>query len=244
MANVAPDPVRCIDEKSRKKQHPRREVAHRRRRRRGRLGRPRRFPYHVAMARIGIFGGSFDPIHNGHLVVMCEAVEILRLDRLLCVPAARSPFKPRGTTWSDAVRLDAVREAVAPHPSIHVDDCELRRPAPSYTIDTIRDVAERHPGDDLFLLLGADSLGEFPKWKDIAAIVAAVTIAVAVRPGHVIDRTALAEALPGIRMVELPTTPTGVSSTLVRSRIRAGLPLLGYVPESVARRLADATPSA
>ena len=195
------------------------------------------------MARIGIFGGSFDPIHNGHLVVMCEAVEILRLDRLLCVPAARSPFKPRGTTWSDAVRLDAVREAVGRHPSIEVDDCELRRPAPSYTIDTVRGVVERFPGDDLFLVLGADSLTEFPKWKDVAAIVAAVTVAVAVRPGHAIDRTTLAENVPGVRVVELPTTPTGVSSTLVRSRIRAGLPLVGYVPESVARRLAEATPS-
>jgi nicotinate-nucleotide adenylyltransferase len=192
------------------------------------------------MARLCIFGGSFDPIHNGHLVVMCEAIDILRLDRMICVPAARSPFKPQGTTWSDALRLEAVRDAVAGHPKIVVDDRELRRPPLLH-----RRYDSRIRGGTSRRRTLPPARGRFDGGVSEVALRRRHRRRRGDRgsgtPGSRPDRVALAAAIPGLRLVEIPTTPTGISSTLVRSRIRAGLPLSGYVPESVARRLADAT---
>lgn len=185
------------------------------------------------MLRYGVFGGSFDPIHNGHLIVIQEMIEVLSLDRLFLVPAARSPHKPQGTSLPESVRLDAIRAATTDLPRVMIEDCELKREPPSYTISTLHHLDRLHPDAAWYLILGADSLIDFPQWKDAPEIARRCTLALATRPGTAIDRRSLATSLPHAKIVEVPTTPCGVSSTLIRARWRAGLSLRGYVPSEV-----------
>jgi nicotinate-nucleotide adenylyltransferase len=183
---------------------------------------------------LGILGGSFDPVHNGHVVLAVEAVERLRLDRLLVVPAHRSPHKTGFPAAAPEVRLELLRLAFAGVPRIEVSDVELRRPEPSFTIDTIAEVARLHTDAELVLLLGLDALEDFPRWKAVAQIVAKCRLAVFQRPGS--GEEVLLEArraLPGLRVEPLTTPLLEISSTRVRERARAGLTLAGLVPDAV-----------
>ncbi len=189
------------------------------------------------MPRIGVFGGSFDPIHNGHLIVISEMIEVLSLDKLVVIPAARSPHKPLGSSLTDSLRLAAVKAALSSFPRVEIDECELNRPPPSYTFDTLTELTDARPDADWYLILGADSLKDFPRWKDADEILRRCTLALAMRPGSIVDRTPIATAFSNAKVIEVPTTPCGISSTLVRARWRAGLTLKGYVPDSVAALL-------
>src|ERR1035441_9971063 len=106
--------------------------------------------------KLGIFGGSFDPVHLGHLLVAQAAVEELGLDRLFFIPAAQSPFKPENKPAPDAVRLQLLRLALAGKTNCEIDEQEIRRGGISYTVDTLRDYAKRFSGAKLFYLIGAD----------------------------------------------------------------------------------------
>ena|ERR1043166_837846 len=115
------------------------------------------------MKKIGIYGGTFDPIHHGHLILGRQACEELGLDRLIFVPAALSPFKK--ATHADAeARMLMLRAAVEGELMFTVNDCELRRPPPSYSIDTVSEIHEREPDADLFWLLGADNVDRLTSW--------------------------------------------------------------------------------
>jgi nicotinate-nucleotide adenylyltransferase len=179
------------------------------------------------MSRIGLFGGTFDPPHVGHLALAEAARQRLRLDRVVFVPAGDPPHK-RGRRLSPAAdRLAMTRLAVRGLPGFEVSTVEIRRRGPSFTVDTLRRLAARHPGARLFLLLGADSLGEFRTWRDPDGIRRLATLAVAARPGHRLR-------LPrGVRRIDSP--PLDVSSSALRARARAGRPLRVLVPEPVAR---------
>ena len=117
------------------------------------------------MEKIGLFGGSFDPVHLGHLLVAQAAIEELGLDKLFFIPAAQSPFKPENQPASTPARLQLLRLALAGRMNCGIDDQEIRRGGVSYTIDTLRDYAKKFPGAELFYLIGADHAAKLDKWR-------------------------------------------------------------------------------
>ena len=181
------------------------------------------------MRRIGLFGGTFDPPHLGHLALAEVARDRLRLDEVRFVPSGRPPHK-RGARVSPARhRLAMTRLAVRGNPIFTVSTIETRRGGPSFTVETLRHVANEKPPARLFLLMGADSLEEFATWRDPDAIRRLATLVVAVRPGG--------GRKPGRgrdrRVVHLENPGLAISSSLVRTRVRAGRSVRYLVPESV-----------
>ena len=135
------------------------------------------------MRRIGLFGGTFDPPHLGHLVLAEWARARLRLDRVVFVPAGTPPHK-RGRRLTDAaLRLVLTQLAVRGNPAFTVSGFEARRAGPSFTVDTLRHFHARQPGARFYLLMGADSLADFPDWHEPAEIARLATLVVAARPG-------------------------------------------------------------
>jgi nicotinate-nucleotide adenylyltransferase len=182
--------------------------------------------------RIGVFGGTFDPPHVGHLLMATDAREALKLDRLIFVPAGAQPFKigtPPVASGQD--RLEMVRLAVADDANYVVDDAEINRKGLSFTVDTLEHLSERNPAAQLFLLLGEDVLAGFEQWRNPARIRELATLAVVRRAdasGSRVDPIA-----PGVLTVS--TRRVDVSSTEVRERRHAGKSIKGLVPESVER---------
>jgi len=192
-------------------------------------GRPRTL-------RIGVFGGTFDPPHLGHLALAEWARESLALDRVLFVPAGAPPHKqaPRAAV---ATRVALVRAAVRGNPAFGVCTLEARRAGPSYTVDTLRALAGEHPGAELWLLVGADMFETMSTWRDIRGIVRLARIGVALRPGSAAAvRPAWARGGLGLRALANPALE--ISSSGVRARARAGRSLRYLVPDAVARLVA------
>lgn len=177
--------------------------------------------------RIGVFGGTFDPPHLGHLMVAADAHEALELDRLLLVPSAVHPFKGGSVRAPAELRVEMVRAAVRGDDRFEVDDVELRRPGPSYTVDTLRALRGRHPEAEIFFLLGADNLRELPAWREPEEIARLATLAVISRGGEHAGPDLPYPALPvRVRRVD-------VSATEVRRRVGAGKSIRYLVPEAV-----------
>lgn len=178
--------------------------------------------------RIGVFGGTFDPIHIGHLLIAELAKEHLELDRVLLVPAAVSPFKTGREPRADAKqRLEMVRLATGGNPAFLVDDREMQRGGTSYTIDTLTELAEENENADLYFLIGGDSVRDFPKWKEPAAICERATIGVLARGGHAPPNIGLITDLvpqkkPDEVAVLIPTRQIEISSSDLRSRFASG----------------------
>ncbi len=179
---------------------------------------------------IGIFGGSFNPPHFGHLIVLESVQDQLQFDRVIFVPSAQPPNKRDMALESAAARLEMTRLAVAGNPHFEVSDIEVRRTGLSYTIDTISALGELHPGADCSLIIGVDNFMEFPTWKAADEILARVQLVVMNRPGF--------QQAPGhqpygklARFVNVPQI--GISSTDIRRRIRMGRSIRYLVPESV-----------
>jgi len=184
------------------------------------------------MLRIGLFGGSFDPVHLGHLLVGQAAREELELVRLHFIPAAQSPFKPQQKPAPASVRLQLLRLALAGIDWCVVDDQEVTRGGISYTIDTVRDYARRFPGAQLFYLVGADHVPQLPKWREAGELARLVQIAVIARPGQ--NDAPMPAPFRG-HMVR--GFPLGVSSSQIRARIKAGKPIEPLVPAPVAEAI-------
>ena len=182
--------------------------------------------------RLGLFGGSFDPVHCGHLLVAQAACEELRLDRLFFIPAAQSPFKPQSAPAPAAERLKLLRLALAGWTNCEVDGQELARGGTSFTIDTLRDYARRFPEADLFYLIGADHVPTLPKWRDAAELAELAEFVVIPRPGQ-----APVPFPPPFRGQELSGFPLDVSSSQIRARVKAGLSIRGLVPDAVAEAI-------
>jgi nicotinate-nucleotide adenylyltransferase len=183
--------------------------------------------------RIGVFGGTFDPPHVGHLLMATDAREALNLDRLIFVPAGAQPFKvdtPPIASGQD--RLEMVRLAVADDANYVVDDAEINRKGLSFTVDTLEHLSKKHQGATLFLLVGEDVLGGFEQWRNPARIRELATLAVVRRSGAGAGSSADPIA-PGVLTVS--TRRIDVSSTEIRERRRAGKSIKGFVPESVER---------
>ena len=175
---------------------------------------------------MGVLGGTFDPPHIGHLIVASEALWQLRLDEVRLVPARVPPHKPDGS-WADAEwRARWVEAAVAGQPGLVVSRIELARTGPSYTADTLEEMAAAQPGVRLWFILGTDQLAELPGWRDPARILAAARLAAVPRNGR--DRRqlgALADRIAPGRVDWLDVPEIAVSSSMIRERMAAGQPI-------------------
>jgi nicotinate-nucleotide adenylyltransferase len=196
--------------------------------------------------RVGCFGGTFDPVHCGHLILAESCREALGLDLVRFVVAGAPPHKAARVHATAADRLAMARLAITGNPAFVVDDRETRRTRLSFTIDTVREMRAESPADELVWLIGADTLPELPAWREAAALVDLVTIATASRPGsdpEVALRSLSAPFGPErVRRLRehLVTMPlVGISSTEVRARVAAGRSVRYLVPDGVARHLAD-----
>jgi len=187
--------------------------------------RGRRFCCIVKHMRIGLYGGSFDPIHLGHLLLARDAVEQLGLDRLIFLPANHSPHKPEIRITSGPIRLEMIRAAIADEPRFDADDRELRRAPPSYAIDTVREFLAESPGAEVTYLIGADNVDLLHTWREIDALRELVRFAVFARGDQV---PTLDPGTPVIRrQIE-------ISSTEIRNRIANGERVRYLVPDEVA----------
>lgn len=192
--------------------------------------------------RIGVFGGAFDPPHAAHVALARTAIDQLQLDELRVVPTGYAWHKNRPLSRPDH-RLNMALLAFSGMPGVHVDDRELRRAGPSYTIDTLEALRQEQPGCMLFLMIGGDQLAAFDKWRRWQDILVLATVCVAQRLpqlGAPADTQALVPALPGLKSLQFPAMP--VSATDIRQRLASqsqvpGSPpadLRGLVPEDVA----------
>lgn len=189
----------------------------------------------MAAERIGVFGGTFDPPHNGHLAVAVNAVHDLDLDRILLV-VANEPWQKVGTRSISpaADRLAMVEAAVEGADRLHASDIEIRRGGPSYTADTLVGLAAAHPDAELFLVLGADSAAGLDTWERGDTVRTLARIVVVDRPG------AGSGALPpSWEALHLEVPQLEVSSTELRRRVREGRPLDFLVPRSVVSVIAE-----
>jgi nicotinate-nucleotide adenylyltransferase len=188
--------------------------------------------------RIGVLGGTFDPIHYGHLAAAEEAVSVCNLERVLFVPAARPPHK-RGETISGAEhRVSMVRRAIEDNPTFLLSDLEIHRRGPSYTVDTLRQLHRDWVASELFFIVGMDSLAELPLWHQPEALLEQAVLVAIQRPGVPdVDLHELSGRLPlvkeRVRLVAMPGLGLAVSSTELRERVASGRSIRYLVPESV-----------
>jgi len=189
-----------------------------------------------ATHRIGLYGGTFDPIHIGHLIIAEEARASLQLDRVVFIPARVSPLKRDGTLFSAEERCQMVALAIADNPAFCLSRTDVDREGPSFTVDTLRAMrAEYGPGAELFFVMGMDSLVTLRRWRNPEEIIRLARIIAISRPGYEPDMVALERDVPGISQVTdiLPSLQVGISSTELRRRIQASLPIRYQVPDSV-----------
>lgn len=208
-------------------------------------GASRRAPAPVRPGSIGIMGGTYDPIHLGHLAVAEEAREVLGLERVLFVPAAVPPHKPEGSAASVEDRVAMVALAIAGNAAFELSLLEVERPGPSYTSDTVDEVAdrERQAGrePDLTLILSAETFADLPTWHAPDRLLATARIAVVPREGYPApDRAWVAARFPGRegRVALLDAPRLGISSTGIRERVRVGRSIRYLVPPAVADHIA------
>lgn len=189
--------------------------------------------------RIGVLGGTFDPIHIGHLIIAEEARHWLALDRVFFVPARVSPLKlENGTLYTEEQRLEMVERAIADNPAFAASRVDLERPAPSYTVDTLRLLRQQcGPQHRYWFIMGADSLDSLAYWRAPHEMLQMARLAVVSRPGHAPDLDAVEARLPGIgaKTDVLLGLHIGISSTEIRHRMARGLPIRYQVPEAVWR---------
>src|SRR5450432_3240491 len=177
--------------------------------------------------KLGIFGGSFDPVHLGHLLVAQAAVEELGLDKLFFIPAAQSPFKPENKPAP--ARLQLLRLALAGKTNCEIDEQEIRRGGISYAIETLRDYAKKFPGAKLYYLIGSDNVAKLGEWREADELARLAEFAAIPRPGGI-----AAEFPKPFRGKNLKGFWVGVSSSQIRARVKAGLPVENLVPPFVA----------
>lgn len=189
------------------------------------------------MRKLGVIGGTFDPIHYGHLAIAEEARARLALPEVRFIPAGQPPHKPGAAVSPAADRLAMVRRAVAGNPAFTVSTIELERAGPSFTVDTLERLrAQEGPDCALYFIAGGDALVDLLTWREPARLLELATLVIVQRPGAAaVDRAALEARLPALRrtLVVLDGPRFDVSGTLLRQRVRAGLPIRYQTPDVV-----------
>jgi nicotinate-nucleotide adenylyltransferase len=181
----------------------------------------------LALKKIGVYGGTFDPVHHAHLILAREAREMLGLEEVIFVPAAASPFK--GSPAASAqMRLSMLRAAIEAEDGLVLDDCELRRPPPSYTIDTVEEIRKREVGSQIYYLIGEDNVATLGEWHRFAELEKLVRFLVLDRTGR-----GTSHYYPIVhRRIE-------ISATEIRKRVASGQSIRYFVPpvvEEIIRR--------
>ena len=186
-----------------------------------------------AHARIGIMGGTFDPIHNGHLVAASEVAWVYDLDEVIFVPTGRPVFKLDKHVTNEEDRYLMTVIATASNPKFVVSRVDIDRPGVTYTIDTLRDIRARYPDAKLFFITGADAVAEIMRWKDAERMFDIAHFVAVTRPGY-----SSKVPLPAgkVDMLEIPAL--AISSTDVRQRARNGEPVWYLVPDGVVQYIA------
>ena len=190
-------------------------------------------PIATTGSRIGLLGGSFDPPHLAHLTLARSAYAVLALDHLRWLPAGQPWQKADRRLASATHRTALLRLLLAGDPRFVLDERELRRAGPSYSIDTVAELADEHPGATLFLVIGQDQYVRFDTWHRWPDLLTLCTLAVASRDGHEPIATPALAAVPH-RMVSLPMPRMDISATDIRHRAGYGLPIAPLVGEAVA----------
>ncbi|MEJ7811615.1 MAG: nicotinate-nucleotide adenylyltransferase [Gemmatimonadaceae bacterium] len=188
--------------------------------------------------RLGIFGGTFDPPHVGHLLAASDARDALGLDRLLFIPARSQPLKDERAQASPAQRLEMTRLMAGSGGPFEVDPIEMERVGLSYTVDTLAAFADRFPDAHRYFLIGGDLVGQLPKWRSPERIASLAELVVLQRVGG--DGDGSEHESSPYPMVRIPTRRVDVSSTEIRARVRADKPIRGFVTDAVAEYILSA----
>ncbi len=197
--------------------------------------------------RIGVFGGTFDPVHYGHLLLAEYSREMCQLDRVLFVPAAVSPHKLERRPTADAARVDMLRLAIAANPAFEISTMELDRGGVSYTVETLRQIRLQHasPDDRVFFLMGADSLDQFSKWHKPDEITQLACLVIVARPGtpepnlDTLAGIATTKAIDEIRKCQFTMPRIEFSSSTLRRRVHAGQSIRYQTPAAVEAYIRD-----
>lgn len=187
------------------------------------------------MQRVGVLGGSFDPVHWGHLHIALLAREAAGLDRVLYVPAAAPPHKPAKALARAVDRLAMLERALADEPGTSVCDLELNPGGPRYTVDTLDALAAMHPDWELWFVLGMDSLNELSTWRDPDRLLSRYRVIAVNRPGEISSATLPWEH----RVLRVSGNPFALSSRAIRDRIARGQSIRHLVPSAVAAYIAE-----
>lgn len=194
--------------------------------------------------RLGLYGGTFDPIHMGHLLVAETCREAARLDQVWFIPAATSPHKATRETTSGNQRVAMLQLAIGGHPSFHVCELELDRGGLSYTVETLELIHTQHPNDELFFLMGGDSLIDLPLWKAPQRICELATPLVVARPDapepdfEPLTKFVDPNRLKNIREQQVTMPQIDLSSTEIRSRVTHGKSIRYRLPRAVEKYIA------
>jgi nicotinate-nucleotide adenylyltransferase len=187
------------------------------------------------VAQIGILGGTFDPIHFGHLIIAEAAMDQLGLDRIEFLPANDPPHKPEGSVSPARHRAAMVQTAIEPVDYFELNCIEMERAGPSYTVDSLEQLVRERPQDSFWFIIGGDSLRDLPSWRSPERILELASLAVIDRPGAIYDLAGLEGLVPGLRqriaLVEAPLID--LSATLLRRRFAAGGSIRFQTPDSV-----------
>jgi nicotinate-nucleotide adenylyltransferase len=184
--------------------------------------------------RLGIYGGTFDPPHLGHLLPVIDAAEQLELDSVRFVPASVQPLKVGRATAGAADRLAMTERLVRGIPGFTVDPAEIDRPGLSYTVETLAGLATEFAGAELFLLLGADAFALFEQWREPDRVRSLATLVVMARGD---GNTPATRTMPGVQVLQ--SRRVDISSTELRARVRDGRTIRGFVPDAVADYIAE-----
>jgi len=180
--------------------------------------------------KLGIFGGTFNPPHIGHLIVAEHVCDALRLDNIVFVPAATPPHKALDGIVAAAHRVEMLRRAIQGNPNFDISDIEIARGGVSFTVDTLQQLRDEHPSDEFFLLIGMDNLPEFPTWRSPERILELATVVVMTRPGFAAND--VPPDLKGrVRICPVPTI--GIASSEIRARVKEGKSIRYLVADPV-----------
>jgi nicotinate-nucleotide adenylyltransferase len=184
-------------------------------------------------ARIGVMGGTFDPIHHGHLVAASEVAHAFTLDEVVFVPTGQPEDKVGASAAEDRYLMTVI--ATASNPRFSVSRVDIDRPGPTYTIDTLRDLrARRRPGDQLFFITGADALARIMSWRDSAELFSLAHFVGCTRPGHRLTVAGIPDGK--VSLIEIPALT--ISSTACRARVAKGEPIWYLVPDGIVQYIA------